>query len=132
MASAQVQLMHAQRRIKQLEQDIWYAKGFTIQQCIDMAQITLNREFGFGPVYNKRFEQRFREVFVEYASLCVEDGDADEELDYTKYKVDQELRVACGDDIIPFDERFALKRMYFRDGRDDWKVGQNGKAKKED
>ena len=115
-----LQLRAAQQEIAQLKTDLYYSKGFTIQQCMDFAMIALHEEFGFGPVYNQRFERRFRQVFTEFSTLCVEDGADDEELVYTKAKVDQNLSVAYGDGLIPFDDRYALHRMYFRDRRDDW------------
>ena len=122
--NAQVQLIHALARIKQLEMDLDYIKGFTIQQSMDVAMIALNQEFGFGPKYNERFERRFRDVFVETASLCVKDGGEDPELVYTKETMDRALRVARGEDILPFDERYAFERMYFRDSRQDWVEGR--------
>ena len=78
--STQLLLMQARREIARLQRDIYHHKGFTMQQCLDMAMLALNAEFGFGPAYNKRFEQRFREIFVEFADLCVEDGADDEDL----------------------------------------------------
>lgn len=119
--SAQVLLMQARKEIQQLQTDLKYSKGFTIQQCMDVAMIALNLEFQFGPVYNRRFERRFRDVFVELSSLCVDDGETDEELVYTKDYMDRALRAARGDNVLPFDERYALDRMYFRDSMDEWK-----------
>lgn len=115
-----IQLRQAQQRIAQLEIDLYYSKGFTIQQCMDMAMITLHEEFGFGPLYIKRFEQHFRQVFKDFYSLCVADGADDEELVYTKAKVDEHLRAGYGESLIPFDERYDINRMYFRDRREDW------------
>lgn len=85
--------------------------------------IALNKEFSFGPVYNARFEKRFRAVFVEYASLCVEDGGDDEDIWYTKGVLDRQLREVAGEDVLPFDERYATERLYLRDGRNEWKEG---------
>lgn len=111
--------------IEELQTDLYCSKGFTIQQCMDMAMISNYLEFGHGPVYNARFEKRFRRVFTEFSTICVEDGEADEELVYTKAKVDEFLRAACGSDILEFDQRYAVERMYFRDRRDDWQQENN-------
>lgn len=46
--------------------------------------------------------------------MCVKDGKDDEEIVYTKEKVDRALRIARGD-IKPFDERYAFENLYFRD-----------------
>ena len=108
------QLLEAKKAIRLLQEQIDIMKGFTLQQSLDMACIALNNEFHFGPVYNARFEKAFRQTFHDYALLCVTDGEDDEEITYTKAKVDEALRIACGDDIMPFDERYAFDNLYFR------------------
>ena len=110
-----LQLQAARKEIAELRMQIEIMKGFTLQQSLDMAQIELNREFGFGPKNNARFKAGFKKTFLEYAALCVSDGADDPEIVYTKEKVDRALRQACGDDIQPFDERYALENLYFRD-----------------
>lgn len=113
-------LRQAQQEIAQLRQDIWVAKGFTMQQCLDIAQIALHEEFGFGPTYQKRFAKAFKNAFVDRAELCKLDGKDDQEIVYTKEVIDRELRAACGE-IRPFDERYALKNLYFWDDREKWR-----------
>lgn len=120
--STYVQLLNAQKAIKQLQLDLYVSKGFTIQQCMDMAMIALHEEFGFGPKYQARFEDAFRRTFVAYSEMCLEDEADDETLSYTKEKVDRALKAACGE-IIPFEERYDEKRLYFRDSRDEWAKG---------
>lgn len=46
--------------------------------------------------------------------MCVDDGRDDPAIDYTKEKMDRALRAACGDRILPFDERYALENLYLR------------------
>lgn len=115
-------LLQAQQAIKQLQRDLWISKGFTLQQAMDMAMIALHEEFGFGPKYQARFEEAFRKTFVEYASMCVEDGADDEKIIYTKEKVDRALKAACGE-IRPFEERYDEKNLYFRDSWEKWEKG---------
>lgn len=121
-----LQLRAAQQQIQQLQRDIWMSKGFTIQQRLDIAQIALYEEFGFGPVYQSRFGSAFRKAFVEYAELCLDDGKDDQDIVYTKGVLDRALRAACGDDILSFDERYAQGNLYFRDTREKWKENNNG------
>lgn len=110
-----VQLLNAKRQIAQLLADLERMKGFTLQQSLDMAQIALNREFGFGPKYNERFRKAFHDTFIEYARMCTEDDLDDHEIVYTKEKVDRALRAAAGPDILPFDKRYADENLYYRD-----------------
>ena len=116
-----VQLQTALREIRALRHQLWLAKGFAVQQSLDLAQIALNREFQFGPKQNERFERAFRETFVDYTDLCLEDGEGDKEIIYTKEVVDRELRRVRGPDVLPFDERYAEERLYFRDSRKEWR-----------
>ena len=110
-----VQLLNAKKEIARLRADVERMKGFTLQQSLDMAQIALNREFGFGPKYNERFRNAFHATFVEYARMCVDDDRDDHEIVYTKEKVDRALRAAAGPDILPFDKRYADENLYYRD-----------------
>lgn len=98
--------------IQQLQREMNLMKGFTLQQALDMSQISLNRAFHFGPKYNAIFKAELVSTFREYANLCVNDAEDDPELVFTKEKVDRALRTACGDDIVPFDERYAEKNLY--------------------
>lgn len=110
-----VQLLAARQRIAELESRLEMMKGFTLQQSLDMAQIALHEKLGFGPERNAKFAAAFWETFMEYAALCVGDGADDPEIVYTKNVVDRMLREACGGDILPFDERYSLEHLYWRD-----------------
>ena len=110
-----VLLLNAKKEIARLRADVERMKGFILQQSLDMAQIALNREFGFGPKYNERFRNAFHATFVEYARMCVDDDRDDHEIVYTKEKVDRALRAAAGPDILPFDKRYADENLYYRD-----------------
>lgn len=109
-----VLLKNAEQQNRLLRQEVERMKGFTLQQSLDMALITLNLEFGFGPERCAAFEAAFRQTFMDYARMCVEDGASDDEIWYTKEKVDRALRRACGEDILPFDERYAPENLYLR------------------
>lgn len=98
--------------IQQLQLEMNLMKGFTLQQALDMAQISLNREFHFGPKYNARFKATMTRTFREFCKLCVNDAKDDLELAVTKTKVDNALRIACGDDIEPFEVRYDENNLY--------------------
>ena len=112
--STYVLLQNAKREILRLQAEVERMKGFTLQQSLDMALITLNTEFGFGPERCAAFETAFRQTFMDYARMCVEDGASDDEIWYTKEKVDRALRRACGEEILSFDERYAPDHLYLR------------------
>lgn len=110
-----VQLLNAQKLIQKLRADIEHMKDFALQQSLDMALITLNQHFGFGPDRCAKFEAAFRETFLDYAQMCVDDSKDDEQIVYTQEKVDRALRAACGEDILSFEERYAPENLYLRD-----------------
>lgn len=68
---------------------------FTIQQCEDMALITLNEDFGFG-------ESRAR----EFLELCIEDAKDDKGLAVTKANIDRKLERIMGDGFLPWERRY--------------------------
>ena len=107
-----LQLQEAKKYIAQLLIDKATIQGFTFQQCLDIAQIALNEEFGFGAQRNQRFAEIYRKTFVEYAKLCTDDSEDDPHIVYTIAKLDAMLRQACGE-IKPFEERYDPKNYYF-------------------
>lgn len=109
-----VLLKQAEQQNQLLRQEVERMKGFTLQQSLDMALITLNTEFGFGPERCALFETAFRKTFLEYAEMCVKDGADDDQIWFTKEKVDRALRRACGENILSFDERYAPENLYLR------------------
>lgn len=115
------QLLEAKKVIQELQQllieerqKVDFAKAVTVRQCMDVSMITLNEEFQFGPVYNERYELAFMKRFIEYAQMCVDDAADDEDLWFTKDKLDGALQRARGT-ILPFEERYAYENLYFRD-----------------
>lgn len=52
---------------------------------------------------------------MAYAQMCVDDAADDPEIVYTKEKMDRALRAACGENIRPFEERYAIENLYFRE-----------------
>ena len=109
-----IQLLNAKKEIAVLYQEVERMKGFTLQQSLDMAIITLHEEFGFGPDRCAKFEEAFRKTFLEYAQMCVDDSKDDEHIVYTQEKVDRALRAACGEDILSFEERYSPENLYLR------------------
>lgn len=79
---------------------------FTIQQCEDMALITLNEDFGFGETRAREFLLKFRETFKAYAELCLDDAGGDADLTYTKASIDRKLERIMGDGFLPWEKRY--------------------------
>ena len=82
---------------------------FTIQQCEDMAIITLGQDFGFGPKRAVEFRAKCRETFAAYAELCIDNAQDDKQMDYTKGCIDRELSRILGDAAQPWEERYPTE-----------------------
>ena len=75
------------------------------QEMLDTAAVTLHKEFGFGPERQKRFHDRFEEVFTELRKIEREDA-ADKE--YYIETVERSLKEATGKYYVPRDERYDI------------------------
>ena len=99
-----------------LEKQTAFDVGMSVgrQQTIDMLQIALNREHGFG-------EKRLHELLMSMKELVDYFFTAfdvkDDECDWYREQLDQALSVSCGKEhpLIPFDERYEyLKKVNYR------------------
>lgn len=85
-------------------------REFTMQQCEDIWLIMLHEDFGFGPARCQKAQEKFRETLLDFCKLCVEDGDDDKEIVYTKASVDRQLQGALGDAFKPWEERYPADK----------------------
>lgn len=90
-------------------QNMHLQRLFTVQQCEDMALITLGQDFGFGEKRATEFLEKFRETFEAYASLCLENAKGDANMDYTKGCIDRELARIMGSAFQPWEVRYPEK-----------------------
>ncbi len=98
------------QRIKaQRDHSMRLQRLFTIQQCEDMALITLGQDFGFGEKRATEFLEKFRETFEAYAELCLENAKGDANMDYTKGFIDRELARIMGSAFQPWEVRYPEK-----------------------
>lgn len=111
------------KHIATLERDVYILKGFTLQQALDVLLITMNQDFGWGPVRNARLEKKFKETFMTVAKMALEDDKDDDQINYTKGKMDRLLQRACGPNILSWEERYDTAMLYIKD-RDAGKDGQ--------
>lgn len=72
----------------------------------DCMVIAVNRVFQRKGGIIAELLQEFREIYAEFAVILTEDGEDDEELWYTKEKMDRELRYILEEYFIPWDERY--------------------------
>ena len=94
-----LQRMEAEKRRACLE-----AQRFTRQLMVDISMIALNSEFGFGADRLKRYADRLKVIFEEYADLW--NGDT-ADTEYSRAKLDAKLRQICGDQFVEWEERYS-------------------------
>lgn len=76
---------------------------FTRQLSLDLAAITLNREFGFGADRCERFSKSLIERYGHYSDIFNKDT---KDVIYSKEHMDESLRQIYGDKLIPWEKRY--------------------------
>lgn len=77
------------------------------QMCLDAAMIAENQVFSMGPTRCRDFAAAFSETLKTIAEIAVKDGKDDKELWHTKDTVDKELKRICGENFVPWEERYV-------------------------
>ncbi len=88
------------------EAELSQQRIFIIQQCKDIMLIAAG-SLGFGPERAKRLSEAFDRAFTEYALTLVKNAKSDRDLWYTKAKMDEQLKLVCGEHFQPWDERYG-------------------------
>lgn len=81
---------------------------FTVQWCCDAAVLAANEVFHRRGEKLAEFAQKFSDYAGEIAALTLEDAKSDREMEYTKIKMDERLKLLLGDAFQPWDERYGL------------------------
>lgn len=77
------------------------------QFMLDLVTITLGR-MGWGEKRLGDFEKMLSAVADEYGELILNDAKDDADLDYSKSKLDEELKLYCGEKFCRYEERYCL------------------------
>lgn len=80
------------------------------QMCMDAAFMAAADVFQMGPGRCEAFGAAMIDYVHEMASLMVEDGKSDPEMEYAKEKVDRRLRKICGEKFEPWEVRYKTNR----------------------
>lgn len=88
--------------------DISFHRKFTMQWCADAAILAANEVFHRRGKALAEFHNAFIRYAHEIAEMTLEDAQADKSLEYTKYKVDEQLKELLGDDFLPWEERYRF------------------------
>lgn len=76
------------------------------QIATDAAVFAASDVFQLGPGRAGKFIEAIGRYTNEIAALLVEDAKADQEYIYTREKVDARLKQICGDNFVPWEERY--------------------------
>lgn len=76
------------------------------QMCKDAAFLAANAVFNMGPSRAPEFSKAFDEALKEIALMTINDGKDDKELWHTKDTIDKELSRICGENFVPWDDRY--------------------------
>lgn len=81
------------------------------QMALDAAVIAANNTFHRKGEIIIEFVNEFNKVYHEMSLILMEDAKSDEELSYTKEKVDAKLKYIFGEgNVLPWNERYDFTR----------------------
>ena len=87
---------------------LYHAKiGMTLQLAQDAAMIAANEVLQMGPGRAKEFAMAFTEAVNDIGVMMFEDQQDDKEFVYTKARVDRRLKEICGENFVPWEERYG-------------------------
>ncbi len=84
----------------------WEKMDILKQFCVDSAFMAANDVFQMGPGRCEEFGRAMIGYLEELCAMINEDGKTDEDLTYTREKVDQRLKKICGSKFQPWEERY--------------------------
>ena len=79
----------------------------TLQLAQDAAMIAANEVLQMGPGRAPDFASKMREVVNEIADVMLKDQKDDEKFAYTRGVVDRRLKKICGENFVPWEERYG-------------------------
>ena len=79
----------------------------TLQLAQDAAMIAANEVLQMGPGRAKEFALAFTEAVNDIGTMMFEDQQDDKEFVYTKARVDRRLKEICGENFVPWEERYG-------------------------
>ena len=81
--------------------------GMTLQLAQDAAMIAANEVLQMGPGRAKEFAMAFTAAVKDIGVMMFEDQMDDPEFVYTKARVDRRLKEICGENFVPWEERYG-------------------------
>lgn len=86
----------------------WFISQTFLEDCMIIA---INRVFHRKGGIIMELLREFHEIYAEMAVILIDDGEHDEEMWYTKEKMDRELRDIMGEEnFVPWDVRYDYSR----------------------
>ncbi len=77
------------------------------QMGLDAAMIAANVVMHMGKGRAGDFAASYNEVISEMAGMILFDAKDDQDIEYTKAKIDARLKSICGENFQPWDERYG-------------------------
>ena len=94
------------KELAELEAMMPFRLAFARQMTADFYCIATKRAHGHGPKRQKETYDEFMKVSEEYEELIETDLKSDPDLWYLQAKLDEEVKVCCGEYFIPWAGRY--------------------------
>lgn len=110
-------LQDQERRIEELEDEVNMEWSFNLRQFKDCAFIALHKAFGFGETRNAAFEKAVDEELVKWMRMSLrevretEQGKDCEDFWVTQHKMDDAVREARGQGVLPWEVRYDFQHL---------------------
>lgn len=94
------------RQRQQREEELRRHRYITTQWCEDAAILAANEVFQRRGDKLDEFRQAYRKWAMEIANTTLEDAANDQEIWFTKGRLDELLKDVLGEHFVPWDERY--------------------------
>lgn len=89
--------------------------SWILQLAQDNAMITANETLGLGKGRARKFAEAYMENIRDAVMMIKDDQGEDKFFDYAKGTIDKRLKKVCGDEFVPWDDRYGVQEC--KEGR---------------
>lgn len=98
------------RQQARMAAEIQYHRHFTMQWCADAAILAAHEVFQRKGDIIVEFFKAYKRLAEEIAQMTLDDAKDDRTIDYTKGKLDKQLKEILGDNFQPWEERYDFAK----------------------
>ena len=94
--------------------ELVFQRYFARQFVLDAATLAANEVFGAGELRQSDFYVSINKWLVEISEMILDDSKSDQEIVYSKQKLDEALKPLMGRNFQPYDQRYSPNGEYIK------------------